>query len=210
MIRGKRLHPLIVVALVALAALTGCLPIDGAPGRPGVPVLGVSRLSPDELVAFYRSRAPASLPYRASGATIEQLAQMFVDEGNRYLIRGDLAFAQAIVETAWFNFPDNGIVKPGNNNFGGIGACDACANGIQFPSALSGVRAQIQLLRDYADAGSRAASLPDPLVPELWGLDPARAVNNFDRSSIKGHAPLWNNMGNGNWASAPSYANVVL
>jgi hypothetical protein len=70
-----------------------------------VPVLGVSRLSSDELVAFYRSRAPASLPYRATGATIEQLAQMFVEERNRYLVRGDVAFAQAILETAWFNFP---------------------------------------------------------------------------------------------------------
>ena len=30
---------------------------------------------------------------------------MFVTEGNRYNVRGDIAFAQSIVETAWFNYP---------------------------------------------------------------------------------------------------------
>ena len=135
---------------------------------------------------------------------------MFVDEGNRYLVRGDVAFAQSIVETGWFNFPDSGIVKPQNNNFGGIGACDTCGNGNQFASALSGVRAQIQLLRNYADVNSRASTLPDPPVPELWGSTPATAASNFDHFFAKGHAPLWNSMGNGNWAGAPDYAPVVL
>src|SRR3954447_26230941 len=107
-----RFRPLIAGLLVALLALAGCLPSDGAPGSPGVPVLGVSRLSPEQLVAYYRSHAPASLQYRARGASLEQLAQAFVDEGNRYLVRGDVAFAQSILETGWFNFPDNGIVRP--------------------------------------------------------------------------------------------------
>jgi hypothetical protein len=175
-----------------------------------VPVLGVSRLSPEQLVAYYRTHAPASLPYRAQGASLEQLAQAFVDEGNRYLVRGDIAFAQSILETGWFNFPDNGIVRPENNNFAGIGACDTCGNGFQFSSALAGVRAQIQLLRNYADVNSSTTNIPDPPVPELWGSTPATAASNFDHFFGKGHAPLWNSMGNGNWASAPNYAPVVL
>jgi hypothetical protein len=210
MTRGMRFRPLTALLLVALLPLAGCLPSDGAPGSPGVPMLGTSRLSPEQLVAYYRSHAPASLPYRAQGASLEQLAQMFVDEGNRYLVRGDIAFAQSIVETGWFNFPDYGIVKPQNNNFAGIGACDSCENGFQFGSALSGVRAQIQLLRNYADINSRTVTIPDPPVPELWGSSPATAAYNFDHFSAKGHAPLWNSMGNGNWASAPNYASVVL
>ncbi len=210
MTRGMRFRPFTALLLVALLALAGCLPSDGAPGSPGVPVLGISRLAPEELVAYYRSHAPASLPYRVQGASLEQLAQMFVDEGNRYLVRGDVAFAQSIVETAWFNFPASGIVKPENNNYAGIGACDSCDNGLQFASPLSGVRAQIQLLRNYAESNSRAANLPDPPVPELWGNNPATAASNFDHFSRKGHAPLWNNMGNDNWASAPNYAAAVL
>jgi hypothetical protein len=210
LIRGVRFRPLTAVLLVALVALAGCLPSDGAPGSPGVPVLGVSRLTAEQLVAYYRTHAPASLPYRAPGASLEQLAQMFVDEGNRYLVRGDVAFAQSIIETGWFNFPDQGIVKPGDNNFGGIGACSSCGNGTRFGSALSGVRAQIQLLRNYADATSRTGTLPDPPVPELWGSTPETAADNFDHFFAKGHAPLWNSMGNGNWAGSPDYAAVVL
>jgi hypothetical protein len=205
------------VVLVALT-LAGCLPpappppppppSDGAPGSAGVPVMGQSRLSADQLVAYYQKRS--GLAYRATGATLQQLATMFVTEGNRYNVRGDIAFAQSIVETAWFNYPDNGIVRPDNNNFSGIGACDACGNGFQFSSALAGVRAQLQLLRNYADAASLTSNIPDPPVPELWGSNPTTAAYNFDHYFAKGKAPLWNNMGNGNWATAPNYANVVL
>lgn len=212
----RRFRParfLVPVLLVALA-LTACLPppppppSDGSPGSAGVPVMGQSRLTADQLVAYYQKRS--GLAYRASGATLQQLAQMFVTEGNRYNVRGDIAFAQSIVETAWFNFPDNGMVRTYNNNFAGIGACDTCGNGFQFSSALSGVRAQLQLLRNYADSTSTTATIPDPPVPELWGSNPTTAAYNFDHYFAKGDAPLWNDMGNGNWATAPNYATVVL
>jgi hypothetical protein len=206
------LGPVLLVALV----LTACLPAsppppppsDGSPGSAGVPVMGQSRLTADQLVAFYQSHS--GLAYRATGATLPQLASMFVTEGNRYNVRGDIAFAQSIVETAWFNFPDSGMVRPYNNNFAGIGACDTCGNGFQFSSALAGVDAQMQLLRNYADPSSTTATIPDPPVPELWGSTPATAAYNFDHYFAKGVAPLWNDMGNGNWATAPDYATVVL
>ena len=54
---------------------------------------------------------------------------MFVTEGNRYNVRGDIAFAQSIVETAWFFYPDYGQVHANDNNFSGIGACDSCGTG---------------------------------------------------------------------------------
>jgi hypothetical protein len=101
-------------------------------------------------------------------------------------------------------------VRPWNNNFSGIGACDSCGGGYQFSSALSGVRAQIQLLRNYADITSRVTNIPDPPVPELWGSNPSTARYNFDNYFHKGRAPLWNNMGNGNWATSPTYATTVL
>ena len=172
--------------------------------------IGQSELTAVQLIAFYTSHDPSTLPYRAAGATLSDLATMFVSEGNRYNVRGDIAFAQSIVETAWFNFPDFGIVRTDNNNFGGIGACSTCGNGYQFSSALMGVRAQIQLLRNYADPTSRAANLPDAPVPELWGLVPSTAISNFDHFSAKGLAPTWNQMGSGMWASSPSYGATVL
>jgi hypothetical protein len=217
--RRSRLALLFAPVLLVALALSGCLPAapppppppsDGSPGSAGVPVMGQSRLTADQLVAYFQKRDPSSLPYRATGASLSDLAQMFVTEGNRYNVRGDIAFAQSIVETAWFNFPDYGMVRTYNNNFAGIGACDSCGNGFQFSSALSGVRAQIQLLRNYADSTSLTSTIPDPPVPELWGSTPATAAYNFDHYFAKGDAPLWNDMGNGNWASAPNYATVVL
>jgi hypothetical protein len=198
--------------LVAVASLlAGCMPpSDGAPTSAGVPVLGQSRLSADQLVTYYRAHDPAILPYRVAGTSLEQLAAMFVSEGNRYNVRGDLAFAQSIIETGWFYYPDNGIVRPTDNNFAGIGACNSCGDGYGFSSALNGVRAQIQLLRAYADPTAKAATLPDPPVPELWGSNPSNAASNFDHYFAKGRAPLWNDMGNGNWASDPNYATTVV
>jgi Mannosyl-glycoprotein endo-beta-N-acetylglucosaminidase len=170
--------------------------------------MGPSRLTADQLVAYVQKRS--GLPYRATGATLAQLASMFVTEGARYNVRGDIAFAQSIIETAWFNYPDYGIVRPGDNNFAGIGACGSCGDGYQFSSALAGVRAQLQLLRNYADNTSRTSSIPDPPVPELWGSTPSTAAYNFDHFSGKGKAPLWSDMGSGNWATAPDYGSVVL
>jgi hypothetical protein len=216
--RRLRRLPLLAAVLAVAVALAACLPpappapppSDGSPGSAGVPVMGQARLTADQLVAWFTAKDPATLPYRATGATLPQLAQMFIDEGNRYNVRGDIAFAQSIVETAWFNFPDYGMVRTYNNNFAGIGACDTCGNGFQFSSALAGVRGQLQLLRNYADINSRIGNIPDAPVPELWGSKPATAAYNFDHYFAKGDAPLWNNMGNGNWATAPDYSTVVL
>src|SRR5439155_23794598 len=116
------------VGLVALVALAGCLPPSTAeppasstttttttttttlppspPAVGSVAIMGQSDLTAAQLVAFYTSHDPSTLPYRATGATLSDLATMFVTEGNRYNVRGDIAFAQSIVETAWLNFPD--------------------------------------------------------------------------------------------------------
>jgi hypothetical protein len=216
--RGRRVRAarFLAPALLLAVVLAGCIPppppppppSDGSPGSAGVPIMGQSRLTADQLVAYYQRRS--GLAYRAAGASLQDLAAMYVNEGNRYNVRGDIAFAQAIVETAWFYYPDDGMVRADNNNFAGIGACDTCGNGFQFSSALSGVRAQLQLLRNYADSSSSSSTIPDPPVPELWGSTPATAAYNFDHYFAKGRAPLWNDMGNGNWATAPNYATVVL
>ena len=200
-----------LVLILGLGVLAGCVPSpsDGSPGSPGVPVIGLSRLTPEQLVAYYNSRSHPA--YRAQDVSLEDLAQMFVDEGNRYQVRGDIAFAQAIIETSWFNYPDcdGCLLHPDSHNYAGIGACETCGNGHSFSTPLAGVRAQIQLLRNMADAGSLVGTIPDPPVPELWGLDPTTAASNFDHYFFKGKAPLWNDM-TGVWASSPTYASTIL
>jgi hypothetical protein len=167
----------------------------------GLPVMGQSNLTAAELARWYRSTG--STPKLAPGTTIEDIAQYFIQEGQDEGLRGDIAFAQSIIETAYFT------VAAGNN-FSGIGACDSCTGGLVFATPRDGVRAQIQLLRNYADPDSRAANLAHAPEPGLYGTDPAAAAHLYDTFFLKGKAPLWNMMGNGNWATDPVYAGKVV
>jgi hypothetical protein len=167
----------------------------------GVPVLGQARLDAHQIAGWFHSTGvQANL---ASSTTIDQLAQIYAEEGAATNVRGDLAFAQAIIETGSFGHATD-------NNYAGIGACDSCHGEPAFPSPRDGVRAQVQLLRSYADPDSTSTNLGNPPDPTLFGTDPATAAATFDHFALKGKVPLWNLMGHGNWATDPNYAGKVL
>jgi hypothetical protein len=86
---------------------------------------------------------------------------MFLDEGVRTGVRGDVAFAQSILETAGFRNPGAAAT---DNNFAGIGWCDSCKHGFNFPDAQTGVRAQLQLLRTYVDPTFPDEAYKDPIL----------------------------------------------
>jgi hypothetical protein len=124
------------------------------------PILGPSRLTPKQLSDFVIARG-----YKPRiTVPIEELAKYYVEEGARYGVRGDVAWAQSILETAGFHLPDYGQVAGGDNNFAGIGACDSCKHGFTFPDARTGVRVQMQLLRTYVDKDFSKENSPDPLL----------------------------------------------
>jgi hypothetical protein len=162
----------------------------------GVPIMGDAQLTADQIAGWYASTGGTSK--LSDGTTIPDLIKIYLEEGAAEHIRGDLAFAQSIVETGSFG------VAPGFN-FAGIGTCDSCAHGDAFPTARDGVRAQIQLLKSYADPDSKSATLANPPEPGVFSSPQA-----YDTFFLKGKVPLWNQMGNGNWATAPNYAESVL
>ncbi|MBM3693693.1 MAG: hypothetical protein FJW77_10475 [Actinobacteria bacterium] len=170
----------------------------------GPSLVGPTALTAAQMAAWWRSVGYGG--YSVS-VPIETLAQIYVSEGNAEGVRGDLAFAQAVVETGGFRYTNPG------NNFAGMGWCDSCSNGRRFPTPTDGVRAQIQHLRNYGDPASRAARLAYPPSPYWYAptsLDPAVAAANFDSFFAKGWALTWNQMGRGNWATDPGYAQKVL
>jgi len=167
----------------------------------GVPIMGQSILTGAEIAAWFKSTGQRAR--LMNDLPIDDLAEMYVTEGNAENVRGDIAFAQAVLETGSFGHATD-------NNFAGIGACDSCSSQYLFPSPRDGVRAQIQLLRNYADPFSRADQLSNPLDATLHGTDPVSAAQRFDSFSFKGRAPVWNVMGAGNWATDPLYAGKVL
>ena len=137
-----------------------------------------------------------SSPYRA-GVPLDQLASLYISEGNLAGVRGDIAFAQSILETRWFSFPAGGLLTPEQNNFAGIGACDSCATGMTFATVQLGVRAQMQQLRRYADPTSRSWNIGASPVAPLW-TSPA-AYDAMNRTH--GWAPTWQSL-SGTWASS--------
>jgi peptidoglycan hydrolase CwlO-like protein len=166
-----------------------------------ITLMGDSELTGEQIAAWFEARGSRA---RLSGnTTITELASLFVEEGAAEHVRGDIAFAQSILETGWF-------AHALDNNYGGIGACDSCKGEIGFPTPRDGVRGQIQMLRNYADPTSRAATLANPPSPQIYGRDPVAAAQSYDTFFAKGRVPTWNLMGNGNWATAAGYAPRVL
>ncbi|HEY3096358.1 MAG TPA: glucosaminidase domain-containing protein [Acidimicrobiia bacterium] len=171
--------------------LAACAPIKpSAPSVP-VPVMGQSSLGWDQMAAFFWARQPPGSP--CLSVSVEDLAGYFVWEGNVENVRGDIAFAQALIETGWFRY--GGSIQCGDNNYGGF-------LGKSFPDPDTGVRAQIQHLRAYADPSATSCTQPPLNTP---CADPV-----FNFVSPRGKAPNWNDMGNGNWAAASNYASEVL
>lgn len=178
------------VALVGvlLPTLTSTTPAAAA-----TPVMGPSSVTAEDLAGWYRTKG------KTNGATvgIDALARYYIEEGAAEGVAGDLAFAQSIVETGYFGFSTR---VPGSfNNFSGLGAVDGGTGAAAFPDARTGVRAQIQHLRAYADPTVTVAKLANPLV------DPR-----FSLVLPKGKAPTWDQFGNGIWATDPGYAAKVL
>jgi len=168
----------------------------------GVSLIGDTSLSASQMASWWRAQH-----YSPNlTVSIDELAQLYVEEGTAEGVRGDVAFAQAVLETGGFRS------APGNN-FAGMGWCDSCATGRVFPTARDGVRAQIQHLRNYGDQLSRASQLAHP-ASVYWyapsSLSQAVADQNFDTFFAKGWAVTWNQMGHGNWATDPNYSEKVM
>ncbi len=173
--------------------------IIGALRARGEPLMGPTILSAAQMAAWVRAKG-----YRVRIQTsIDDLAAIYVSEGTAEGLRGDLAFAQSVIETG-------GFASAPDNNFAGLGWCDSCAYGTRFPTPRDGVRAQVQHLKNYADKSSRAATLAYPPSPYWYSPDPATAARKFDTFFAKGWAPTWTDMGSGNWATDRNYSGKVL
>ena len=157
--------------------------------------MGNSKLNADQITAWFHAHKPGK-PCFTNGKKIRDVAKLFVQEGAIEGVKGDIAFAQSIIETGYFRY--GGAVECTDNNYAGIGATDGGGAPAEFPYPRIGVRAQIQHLRRYADSHATVKNLHRPLVDPRFKLVP------------KGIAPNWNDMGNGNWATDPTYASKII
>ena len=122
-------------------------------------IMGKAQATASQMAAFCLSKnASPQLP----SCTVEELARMFIEEGEAEGVRGDVAFAQSLHETGYFKY--GGIVTPEMNNFAGIGALNGNATGqaASSPDPRTGVRAQIQHLKAYASTEALVNACVDP------------------------------------------------
>jgi hypothetical protein len=164
------------------------------PGGPdwatmGPQIFGPSLLSASQIAAWYTSTgavAHTTIP-------LAKLIKDYIKAGKVTGVTPDIAFAQSMDETAYFSFPAYGQDPPGYNNFAGIGACNKCKHGWNFPNAMSGALAQDTLLESYATPS------------QLSSADEGQT----ETSGVAGCCTTWISIG-GIWSTNPSYGFEVL
>ena len=122
-------------------------------------IMGEARATAQQMALYCRSK---NAEPKLTSCSLEELAEMYLEEGRAEGVRGDVAWAQSLHETGFFKF--GGIVQPGQNNFAGIGALNGNTQGqaATFPDPRTGVRAQIQHLKAYASKEPLVNACVDP------------------------------------------------
>ncbi len=210
----------VVGAAAALALLAACVaPRAPAPAGPGT-ILGPSELSAAQIAAYvcHVGRCATWAPEISP----QQMAQLFIDEGALAGVRGDIAFAQSVLETGWFAYPGSpppstvpapapgdttwpGYMLARDHNYAGLGAYPGSTVYMRMPTPQLGVRAQIQHLRNFADPGARSGNLGAPFVAR-----PGYDATAFDQFPEKGQAPRWVDL-DGRWAvPGTTYGETIL
>ena len=149
---------LALVALFAASAPAADLPEVRASASNKVPQCA----TPERLTAYLKSRNPRVDP------RYEDIAALYRQHGEALGIRWDIAYFQMILETGALRY--TGDVRPGQNNFAGLGASGGGARGESFPDISTGVKAHLQHLMMYA-----GVHVDDPVAERTrkvqeWGV----------------------------------------
>jgi hypothetical protein len=133
------------------------------------PIMGSPKISKKVATRYLKDTFSAygfSLPtkWRKDGVTLPKLVTWFYEEASDEGVRGDVALAQSLFETAYFQFGN--LVDPKQYNFAGLGATGPGHPGYTFDNAQLGIRAQIQHLKAYAST----KPLNKTCIDERFGL----------------------------------------
>ena len=144
---------------------------------------------------------PSSLASGGAGS-IGDFADIVYDEAVAEGVSPELVFVQSMKETGWLQF--GGDVSVGQFNFAGIGAVGGGAVGASFPDVRTGIRAQVQHLRAYADPSASAESLAYPVV------DPRFSYVRKGAAPVVEYLGIQENPNRTGWAAARGYGNDLV
>ena len=167
----------------------------------GYPISGNSGVTVGQLVKYYNKHATYPSYYKnnnSDAVTIKQFCEIYYEEAKAENIRVEVAFCQAMKETGWLKY--GGDVKIGQYNFAGLGATGNGKAGASFKTVRSGVRAQIQHLKAYANV----SPLNKDCVDSRFNLVKRGSAPYVEWLGIKA-----NPYGKG-WAPAASYGTDIV
>ena len=145
---------------------------------------------------------PSSALSIGGAPTALDFFSILYDEAIAEGINPEVVFAQSMLETAWLSF--GGDVKIQQFNFAGLAATGNGARGNGFPDVRTGLRAQVQHLRAYADPHATVSSLSYPLVDQRFDY------------VVKGSAPIVEYLGiqenpqHRGWATGKNYGFHII
>ena len=157
-----------------------------------VTITGESKATESQAVAFLKKNTKDM----KLKSTPEEIVRYYYEESAKEGIRADLALCQALLETGYFKF--GGTVKPGQNNFCGLGTTSKSVAGAVFKTPEIGVRAHIQHLLAYSTEREPKTGIVDPRYD---------LVHKMRKSS--GYLTTWHSL-NGNWAMSNEYSEKIF
>lgn len=119
-------------------------------------ICGESVANAEQMAAYLLSVNPTPQINMA----VKDFCQLFLNVAAKEGVRGDALFAQSCKETGNFKF--RGTVKPGQNNFAGLGTTDQNTPVATFPDAATGILAQAQHAKAYATKETLTCPCVDP------------------------------------------------
>ena len=162
------------------------------------PMASRSEVIDDMVAAWNGSGRPYPSELADGGAsTIREFAGIIYDEAVAEGVSPELVFVQSMKETGWLQY--GGDVEVDQFNFAGIGAVGGVAAGADFPDVRTGIRAQVQHLRAYADPSASVDSLAYPVV------DPRFSYVRKGAAPVVEYLGIQENPNHTGWAAARGY-----
>lgn len=165
-------------------------------------ITGTSSVTVSQMVKYYNTYSSIAYPSAAltkgGAADIETFCKIIKEEADAENMKADVVFIQAMLETGYLKF--GGDVKISQFNFAGLGATGNGVAGNSFKDVRTGIRAQVQHLKAYANKEALKNTCVDVHFSYV----------------TRGSAPyvewlgIQENPNGGGWAASKNYGNDLL
>lgn len=133
----------------AESVISGDDPTDNTYGY--YTIMGGTTVTAEAMCILYNAQGmayPAETLGGGGAGDIETFCDIILEEANAENVRGEVVFAQAMLETGWLTYGGDADIT--QFNFSGLGTTGDGVKGISFPDVRTGIRAQVQHLKAYA------------------------------------------------------------